>query len=214
MIDKTFAIKKFFDAYSTLREGEKDLISRITNKLLQVNFLTKKKPDDLNDFHSILEYHEVFSSLLVLLDFELNIERADEVIYIKNVETFNHRNLKKIDSIVLLVFRILFERKRNNITLGENVEVDLKDMHDELSRVYDDKRLQKEVVFDILRLLKGYNLIDFQSQNPTDTTRIKIYPTIKYCIDVSSLEDLVKRLEHYTTPNLEGGHRSEEINED
>ena len=61
-MNKTQAQKLFNDEYQLLKEGEKSNFSRIINKLLQVNYITKKKPGDTNDYRFILAFKETFES--------------------------------------------------------------------------------------------------------------------------------------------------------
>lgn len=82
-MNKTQAVKKFNEEYLNLKEGEKTDFSRICNKLLQVNFLTKRKPGDGNDYRTILAFKETFEAFFKLIDFELIIKREDEVVFIK-----------------------------------------------------------------------------------------------------------------------------------
>ena len=61
-MNKGQALKQFNDEYGTLKEGEKAIFSRITNKLFQVNYITKKKPGDTNDYRFILAFKEAFEA--------------------------------------------------------------------------------------------------------------------------------------------------------
>ena len=111
-MNKTNAMKQFNESYQQLKEGEKNNVSRIINKLLQVNFLTKRKPGDASDYRFILAFKEVFIAYFALADFTLNIHREDEVVYIANDQLFNHMRLRKTESIMILILRILYQRKK------------------------------------------------------------------------------------------------------
>ena len=99
--------KQFHEAFISLKEVEKQNFSRIVNKLYQVNFITRKKTSDMNDYRFILAYKEIFEPFFKLTDFSLNIKREDEVIYIQNESIFNHMRLRKTESILILVLRII-----------------------------------------------------------------------------------------------------------
>lgn len=199
-MNKTTAVKTFHQAYLDLKEGEKNNFSRITNKLLQVNFITRKKPGDQNDFRFIIAYKEVFEAFFILIDFTLNIKREDEVIYIVNEERFNHITLRKTESILILVLRILFQRKQDYVTLDENVEVYLHEVHDELTRIgyLDNKRITKTELKPALSFLRSYNIIDYIDRGLSDDARIKIYPTVIYVTDLGSIKEVVDKLDSYT----------------
>lgn len=212
-MNKGQALKQFNDEYGVLKEGEKAIFSRITNKLFQVNFITKKKPGDTNDYRFILAFKEAFEAFFALTDFTLNIKREDEVVFIQNDNLFNHMRLRKTESVLLLVIRIIYQRKKDYVTLDENVEIFLHEIHDELSRIgyLDNKRITKDKLKPALTFLRAYNIIDYIDKGLHDDARIKIYPTILYVTNLDSIKEVVTKLEGY----MEGGsEESEETDED
>ncbi|RJX25719.1 MAG: DUF4194 domain-containing protein [Acholeplasma sp.] len=212
-MNKAQALKQFNDEYSTLKEGEKAIFSRITNKLFQVNYITRKKPGDTNDYRFILSFKEAFESFFALTDFTLNIKREDEVIFISNDNLFNHMRLRKTESILILVIRIIYQRKKDYVTLDENVEIFLHEIHEELSRIgyLDNKRMTKDKLKPALSFLRNYNIIDYIDRGLHDDARIKIYPTILYITNLESIKEVVQKLEGYL---VSGGDESEEADED
>lgn len=211
---KTKANLLFFDNYKEFKEGEKNNFSRISNKLMQVNYITRRKTTDSNDYRFILAYEETFKAFFALLDFSLNIQREDEVIYIKNEERYNHISLRKTESVLILVLRIIFQRKQDVVTLDEDVEVFLYEIHDELSRIgyLDNKRITKNELKPALTFLRGYNIIDYIDRGLHDDARIKIYPTILYITNLDGIKEVLDRLDSYTE-NLRGGVDNEETYE-
>lgn len=212
-MNKTQAAKQFNEAYIDLKEGEKSIFSRIVNKLFQVNYITKKKPGDTNDYRFILAYKEIFEAFFVLSDFELNIKREDEVVYIANENLYNHMRLRKTESVLLLVIRIIYQRKKDLITLDENVEIFLNEIHAELTRIgyLDHKRITKDKLKPALSFLRNYNIIDYIDKGLHDDARIKIYPTVLYVTNLDSIKEIVQKLESY----MEGGSEdNEEADED
>jgi hypothetical protein len=212
-MNKGQALKQFNDEYSALKEGEKAIFSRITNKLFQVNYITKKKPGDTNDYRFILAFKEAFEAFFELTDFTLEIKREDEVVFIQNNNLFNHMRLRKTESVLLLVIRVIYQRKKDYVTLDENVEIFLHEIHEELSRIgyLDNKRITKDKLKPALSFLRAYNIIDYIDKGLHDDARIKIYPTILYVTNLESIKEVVQKLEGY----MEGGsEESEETDED
>lgn len=212
-MNKTAAVKQFNDIFVTLKEGEKTIFSRITNKLFQVNFITKKKPGDTNDYRFILAYKELFEAFFTLTDFTLDVHREDEVVHIKNDNFYNHMRLRKTESLMILVIRIIYQRKKDFVTLDENVEIYLHEIHSELTRIgyLDHKRITKDKLKPALSFLKNYNIIDYIDKGLHDDARIKIYPTILYVTNLESIKEVVQKLEGY----MEGGSDEyEETDED
>src|SRR5690606_26266950 len=212
MIGKQQALKQLNEELSVLKEAEKSTFSRIVNKLLQVNYITRKKIADANDYRFILAYKEVFEAYFALADFELLIQRHEEVVYIKNESVFNHLRLKKEESILLLVVRMIYQQKMDVVTLDENVEIFLSDIHNELSRIgyLDNKRMTKDKLKPSLQLLRNYNIIDYMDRHLHDDARIKIYPTVLFVVNVDSIKDILDHLDQY----VEGGEKDEETDED
>ncbi|VEU82122.1 DUF4194 domain-containing protein [Acholeplasma hippikon] len=212
MIAKSAALKQLFEEMAQLKEAEKQTFSRVVNKLFQVNYITRKKIADANDYRFILAYKNVFEAYFALADFELMIERHEEVVYIKNESSFNHLRLKKEESILLLIVRMIYQAKMSVVTLDENVEIYLSDIHNELAKVgyLDNKRMTKDKLKPSLQLLKNYNIIDYMDKNLRDDARIKIYPTILFVVNIDNIKDLLDHLDQY----LQGGSDNEEIDED
>ncbi|QWB95644.1 DUF4194 domain-containing protein [Mycoplasmatota bacterium] len=211
-MNKKQAMMQLSDTYLSLKESEKSNVSRIFNKLLQVNFITKKKPGDANDYRFILAFKEVFEAYFALSDFVLNIHREHEVIYIANEQLFNHMRLRKTESILILVIRILYQHKKDFVTLDENVEIYLHEIHSELTRIgyLDHKRITKDRLKPALTFLRNYNLIDYIDRGLHDDARIKIYPTILFVTNYDTIKEVVDKYEGYT----EGATSDEETDED
>lgn len=212
-MNKTTALKNFNENYNNFKEGEKNNFSRIVNKMLQVNYLTKRKVGDSNDYRFILAYQEAFKAFFALIDFNLNIHREDEVVYIVNEERYNHISLRKTESVLLLVLRVIFQRKQDIVTLDEDVEVFLYEVHDELSRIgyLDNKRITKNELKPALTFLRSYNIIDYIDKGLHDDARIKIYPTILYVTNLDGIKEVVEKIDSYTEGL--GGESSEETYE-
>ncbi len=212
-MNKTAAIKLLNEKYLELKEGEKNNVSRIVNKLLQVNFITKRKPGDANDYRFILAFKDVFQAYFTLADFSLNIYRDNEVVHIVNDQLFNHIRLRKTESILILVLRILYQRKIDFGTLDEDVEIYLHEIHSELTRIgyLDHKRITKDRLKPALTFLRSYNLIDYIDRGLQDDARIKIYPTILYVTNLDSIRDVVNKLDEYTEGEV---YLDEETDED
>ncbi|QTX03133.1 hypothetical protein LFWB_5670 [Candidatus Phytoplasma luffae] len=192
MLEKTKELEIFTNNFKTLKEKEQNVFSRIVNKLLQVNYLTIQKPEDVNDYRFIIFYKELFSSFLNLIDFELEIKKYDEVIFIKNLHNFNKLKLKKEESLILIILRILFQKQKETASQNNIIQIYLQDIYNKLHNIeYKEmKNLTKEKMKNILTLLKRYNIINYTDNNILqDDLIIKIYPSILYLIDLDAIEE-------------------------
>ncbi|KAB8122108.1 DUF4194 domain-containing protein ['Cynodon dactylon' phytoplasma] len=204
MLDSNEELKsahEFSKKFEKLEEKEKKFFSRIINKLLQVNFITSKKKSDINDYHFIVLYKDIFSFFFKLADFELKIKNENEVIFIKSKNNFNKLKLNKEESLVLLAICILFYNKKESSPSMSIIEIYLQDIYKELGNIgYTEiKKITKEKMKKILSMLYKYNIIDFYdnkniSNNLTEDLIIKIYPTIMHLIDLETVQQYQKIL--------------------
>ncbi|MDV3166992.1 MAG: DUF4194 domain-containing protein [Vigna little leaf phytoplasma] len=198
MDDKTQALNFFVDKFTLLKEQEKNIFSKIVNKLLQVNYLTKQKKSDENDYRFILLYKDIFETFLKLLDFNLEIKKHDEVLFIRNVNHFNKLKLKKEESLLLLILRILFQKKREISPSHVQVEILLKQIYKELNNIgfVTINKLTKKQMKETLMLFRQYNIIDYIDYHNilSDDLSIKIYPSILYLIDVDMIKQYKESL--------------------
>ncbi|MDV3196000.1 MAG: DUF4194 domain-containing protein [Candidatus Phytoplasma stylosanthis] len=185
----------FVDNFKKIKEQEKKIFSRIANKLFQVNYLTIQKKEDINDYHFILLQEKLFSSFFKLVDFKLEIKKYDGVIFIKNLLNFNKLKLKKEESLILLILRILFQDKKET-TANNIIQIYLKDIYHKLYNInYKEiKKLNKSKIKNILSLLKKHNIINLINDNDIlkDDSIIQIYPSIIYLIDLDMIEEYQK----------------------
>ena len=207
MAEKLTKAKEFMQEYEKLKEGERNDVTRVVNKLLQVNFITCQKASDKNDYLFILENKEVIAALLALLDFSLEIKREAETLFIVNTSGYNRLRLKKNDTVVLLILRILFQRALETATISQDIEIELKQVHDELARIgFLDKRISKKELRPVLQTFKSYNLIDYKDPDLPDSSTIRIYKSILYIINIQELKNLTLALDEHT------GNVNEEVN--
>jgi hypothetical protein len=212
-MDKSKHVATFAEEYEKLREGEKNLFTKVINKLLQFNYITPMKASDISDYNFLITNKEIFLHYLAIIDIDLIIDRPNQFAQIKN-EEYNQFKLNKYESIVLLILRQIYQDKRDDIVLNENVEIYLELIHESLKKVgyQGGKRSSKSDILNVLRLFRNYNIIDFQNDRAMrDDFRIKIYPTILGCVNIDSLANVVEKLEKYLVPEEEDS--VEDINE-
>lgn len=195
MEQKTKALYIFIEKFKNLTEQEKNIFSKIVNKLFQINYLTIQKTEDANDYRFILLYKELFISFFQLSDFQLEIKKYDEVIFIKNLNHFNKLKLKKEESLILLILRILFQQKRENKSSGI-ISIYLQDIYHKLNSIdYKEiKKLTKEKIKNILALYKRFNIINYIENELSDGLIITIYNSILYLIDLDMIKQYTESL--------------------
>lgn len=187
------------------------------NKLLNACFIVKKKEETRNDYVFILQHRELFSEYFSLLGYQVEINEGHGVVALVNVNGTGRLRLKKIESVLLLILRLLYLEKRKELSLVDDVIV----LTDEIQQKYSmlkigpKANLDKTTLRDVIRLFRRYNLIAPLDREVTlSDARIRIYPSILFAVpndNLNSMYDTVnEKLNQYAT----GGESSDDEDAD
>lgn len=198
---------------------QKDKFRSAANKLLNHCFVVKKKEDSRSDYIFILQNKAYFEEYFDLLGYELKINENSEVIGLLNYNGAGRLRLKKIESVLLLILRLLYIEKRNELGLHDDVIILTESIHEKYGMLKIDSKsnIDKTSLKEAFRVFKRYNLIStIDSDITKPESRIKIYSSILFAVSSDNINDLYDRandkLDHY----LNGGEAAndEEVDED
>lgn len=187
------------------------------NKLLNACFIVKKKEETRNDYVFILQHRQLFNDYFSLLGYQVEINEGHGVVALVNVNGTGRLRLKKIESVLLLIMRLLYLEKRKELSLVDDVIV----LTDEIQQKYSmlkigpKANLDKTTLRDVIRLFRRYNLIAPLDREVTlSDARIKIYASILVAVpneNLNSMYDTVnEKLNQYAT----GGESSDDEDAD
>ena len=169
----------------------KEKFRSAANKLLGECFLLKKHKDTASDYNYILNNKDAFIEYFDILGYELIIDEQNGVIGLNNPSGTGRIHLKKIESILLLILRLLYIEKRKQLSQIDDVIIIADEIYDKYSMLKMNAKLDKTAMRNTLGMFQRYHLIgklDADMSNPD--TRILIYPSILFAVTVSSLDDL------------------------
>lgn len=169
----------------------KDKFKSAANKLLGECFLLKKHKDTASDYNYILNNKDAFIEYFDILGYELIIDEQNGVIGLNNPSGTGRIHLRKIESILLLILRLLYIEKRKQLSQIDDVIIIADEIYDKYSMLKMNAKLDKTAMRNTLGMFQRYHLIgklDADMSNPD--TRILIYPSILFAVTVSSLDDL------------------------
>ena len=109
------------DLLEGLLQRDKEEFKRICNRLLSVCFLCKGNAVNRTDYYFVLKYKEKFAEYLGVLGYRLDVNEEYGVIQLTNPQNYNRLNLKLFESIILLVLRILFDEKKRELSVSDEV---------------------------------------------------------------------------------------------
>ncbi|WP_409227168.1 DUF4194 domain-containing protein [Gudongella sp. SC589] len=196
---------------------QKERFRSAANKLLNHCFVLKKKEDTRNDYIFILQHREKFQEYFDLLGYELKINENSDVAGLVNYNGTGRFRLKKIETIVLLILRLLYIEKRRELSANEDIMVFSEDIHDKygMLRIESKPTMDKTTFREVIRLFKRFNIV---SNIDTDVTlsdaRIVIYPSVLFAAPGENINKLAEEISERLEKFAGGGVEDEEIDQD
>ena len=189
-----------------LENVPKDKFKAAANKLLNECFLIKKSKDTAAEYNFILNYRAYFVSLFDVLGYELVIQEEQGVIGIYNPGGTGRIHLKKIESILLLILRLLYIEERKKISQTKEVLVMVDQVYDKYNMLKMPNKLDKTTMRNTLGLFRRYHLmqnLDADLSNPD--TRLILYPSVLLAAANSGLDELYQSAKEKLDQYSRGG---------
>jgi len=198
---------------------QKDKFRNAANKLLNNCFIIKKKQDLRNDYIFILQNKNYFEEYFDLLGYELKINENTGVIGLSNYNGTGRLRLKKIESILLLILRLLYIEKNKELGLSEDVMIFSEDIHEKYNMLKIESKpyVDKTTFKDAIRLFRKYNIVATIDNDITQAdARIKIYPSVLFALSGENINTLHESINNRLNKYANGGESEddEDINED
>lgn len=194
----------------TLREQEE--FKRIGNKLLGNCFLCKHNERTRRDFYFVVRHKEVFNNYFMPLGYRIEINEDYGVVQLVNSFGINRINLKLFESIVLLLVRILYDEKKRELSLANEVIITVGEVQEKFMALkMRDKLIDRTTLGNTFKVLKRLNLVEPLDKDMTkEDSRMIIYNSILMAIRLDDIKAVYEKLNTYKR----GADEVEEINED
>lgn len=181
------------DYSEILGNVSKDKFRQVANRLLNECFLLKKAETTASDYRFVLSNRDVFEGVLDLLGYELVIREDQGVITVNNPCGTGRVHFSKLESILLLILRLLYIEKMKELSQVQEVIILVEDIYEKYAMLKLPK-FRKDQLLNALRSFKRVNLIlNLDRLDPPDAgTRIQIYPSILLAVTAASLEEIYK----------------------
>lgn len=196
--------------FEELNVGQKKLFAKTCLRLLSNSFLAKDKEDNKEMYYFIISFKQYFDEYFDVMDFELVLDREMGAVQLIHRENNNLLRLKKDESIILLILRILFHEHLVKTSINDNVVIKVDEIHDYYDSLELKKKINKTDLVKILRLFKRNNLIETLGDITKTSTPIIIYPTILLAINTQTINDVYNIINHIE--NKTGSDAHEEVN--
>lgn len=185
------------DSLEKMTNSQQAMFKEVANKLLAYNFLARDKKDNKEAYYFLMSYKDIFDEFFKILDLEVVLNQQQGSVMLKGFNQGQTLRLKRDETLVLLILRLLYHEKLKETSLNENVVCLVSDIHTKYDYLEIKKRLNKTDLVAALRLFRRYNLIEATGDLSTSSCRIVIMPTILLAIpaeDINSLYQTINRI--------------------
>lgn len=179
------------EQFDTLTNAQKQMFADTVVKLLANAFLAKDKKDNKEMYYFILSFKNYFDEYFNIINYELVIDRDRGAIQLVTKENQNVLKLKKEESLILLILRILYHQHLVETSINDNVIITIDEIHQKYDALELKKKINKTDLVSILRMYRRYNLIEPLGDITQGGTRIIVYPTILMAISTNNINDVL-----------------------
>ncbi|MDW7670353.1 MAG: DUF4194 domain-containing protein [Bacillota bacterium] len=192
----------------TIKENpvQKQKFQAAANKLLNHCFLVKRKEDNRKNYIFVQQYRELFNEYFDLLGYGVDINESNGVIALVNTSGTGRLRLNKVQSIFLLILRLLYIEKRKELSLNDDVVVLMDEIHQKYNMLQIDakKHLDKTMLRGFITLFRRYHIVDKIDTDVTlSDTRLRIYPSVLLAVPNDGLntvyDSVIERLNSYVS---------------
>lgn len=178
------------DSYERLTNVQKATFKDIANKLLASTFLARDKKDNKDNYYFVVSYKEVFDEFFAILGYEVKLDQGVGSIMLKSDQNTGFLKLRRDETIILLILRILYHERLKETSLNENVVIAVLDIHEKYNFLEIKKRINKTDLVSALRLFRRFNLIETIGDITMSNTKVVIMPTILYAINTEEITEV------------------------
>ncbi|MDP2426331.1 MAG: DUF4194 domain-containing protein [Candidatus Izemoplasmatales bacterium] len=196
--------------FETLSASQRQMFSETVNKLLASAFLAKDKKDNKESYYFVLSFKNYFDEYFNVINYELLIDREHGAIQLVNKDNQNLLRLKKDESLILLLLRVLYHQHLIETSINDHVVISVDEIHQKYDALELKKKINKTDLVSILRMYRKFNLIEPLGDTSISNTKIILYPTLLMAINTQSINDVLNTISKILSK--EGGSSNEEAN--
>jgi len=185
-----------------------DIREEIANYLLNNCFLIGNVDSTREKYYYVINHEESFRQLFQPIGYTLVIHRNLRVVQLINNHGRGRLSLKKYESIMLLILRLLYVEKRESLsTSEERVLATVEEIKNEYEKLNLPRRFDKVLLEDSLRNIKRYNLVQPLDKLLDMDAKIQIYPSVMLAMPDTTIskayEETSKLLAQYVNSDEE-----------
>ncbi|HIT72266.1 MAG TPA: DUF4194 domain-containing protein [Candidatus Fimicola cottocaccae] len=175
-----------------------DTKEEIANYLLNNCFILGSIDATREKYYYIINNEDEFRQLFKPIGYTLIIHRTLRVIQLINNYGIGRLILKKYESIILLIFRLLYVEKRESLSVNDdNVIVTVENIKNEYEKLNLPKKFDKTLLEDSIRNIKRYNIVQPLDKLLETDAKIQIYPSIMLAMSDTDISNAYEITSEY-----------------
>ena len=186
------------NVYETFNVTQQNQFRDTANKLLSNTFLCRDKRDNKESYYFLMSYKEVFDEFFKILGYEITLDTTTGSVMLEGASASNTLKLKRDESIILLILRLLYHEKAKDASLNDNIICSVADVHEKYDYLQIKRKLNKTDLVSSMRLFRKYNLVEITGDITTSTCRVVILPTILMAIKSEDVTSVYQAIMHIT----------------
>ena len=179
-----------------------DIKEEIANYLLNNCFLMGTVDTTREKYYYVINHEESFRQIFLPIGYTLVVHRNLRAIQLINNHGSGRVILKKYESIILLILRLLYVEKRESLSTSEDmVFATVEEIKNEYEKLNLPRKFDRVLLEESLRNIKRYNLLKVEDRLSDMDAKIRIYPSVMLAMpDVNinkAYEETAKLLAQY-----------------
>ena len=179
-----------------------DIKEEIANYLLNNCFLMGTVDTTREKYYYVINHEESFRQIFLPIGYTLVIHRNLRGVQLINNHGSGRIALRKYESIILLIFRLLYVEKRESLSTNEDrIYATVEEIKNEYEKLNLPRKFDRAFLEDSIRNIKRYNLVQVADKLVDMDARIQIYPSVMLAMPDANIskayDETVKLLSQY-----------------
>lgn len=175
-----------------------DIKEEIANYLLNNCFLIGNVDSTREKYYYVINHEEAFRNIFQPIGYTLVIHRNLRVVQLVNNHGTGRLSLKKYESIMLLIFRLLYVEKRESLSTNiDEVVATVEEVKNEYEKLNLPKKFDRALLEDSMRNIKRYNLVQSLDKLLDMNARIQIYPSVMLAMPDTNISKAYEQTSAY-----------------
>ena len=145
-----------------------------------------------------MSYKDLFDEFFKILGLEITLDMPTGSVMLSGATNAFSLKLRRDETIVLLILRLLYNEKMKDTSLNENIVCAISDIHEKYDYLEIKRKLNKTDLISAIRLFRKYNLIEVTGDIQSSATKLVILPTILMAIKTEDISVVVNTINKIT----------------